>query len=426
MDSIKILIPIHTKPNIISDTTLLFGCLLPELRKKINVIIVWVVYQPNKIKTLKKYNEVILDFHDYENFIDLLQKEKPDLVYAAATYSIIDYAISSASRYLNIPVLSKIYSRLGIIKERKTMLKSMVSRVFEDNVPSDDEITKKQFMKRGRFFFYKFKYLIKTLNACKINKIKSLFIGLHILTYFLNIGRHEGYPEFANTLHWLEGESNLQKLIEMGYDKKSLVVTGNPIYDSVMKEIIKTKEEEKLETKILFLPIAFYEHGMWTKEQNENNFKSIINKINSSQTYSLKIKIHPSSNRFSEYKKMINEIDTNISLFQEGDAQKFIVDSDIVVSYASHSTALVFVLLNKKPLILCNFDNQEKGPLLEREIAIECNNPLELNSIIKNTLENNPISEEKINNFLKEFFYKLDGNASTRLANEILKITKKH
>jgi hypothetical protein len=426
MDSIKILIPIHTKPNVVSDTTIFFRNILPELQKKTKVLLVWVVYQPNKLKTIKTNNEMILDLHDYQNFIELLQKEKPDLVYAGATYSLIDYAISTASRFLGIPVLSKMYSRLGIVKSRESMMKSMVTRIFEDHVPSDEQNVEKQFMKRGRFFFYKFRYLCQTIHATKINKIKSLLISLKLLTYFFSIGKHEGYPEFANTAHWLESEKLVQKLTNMGYKKESLVVTGNPMYDNIItriKEHQKKREEGKI--KILFMPLTYYEHGMWTKEQNEYYFHEIVKKLNENQSISLKIKLHPSSHHLEYYKKMIEKINKNIPVFQKGEALNHILDSDIVVSYAGHGTSLVYVLLGKKPLILCNFDEIEDGPILNRKLAVKCTDLEKLDFSIKTILDQNPISEKEIQDFLEEFFYKLDGKASERVTNLIMNLVIK-
>jgi UDP-N-acetylglucosamine transferase subunit ALG13 len=424
MNSIKILVPIHTKPNIISDTTLLFKSLLPELRKIVNVTIIWVVYQPEKIKTSKNENEKILDIHDYENFIDILQKEKPDLVYAAATYSIIDFAISSASRHLKIPVLSKIYSRLGVIKEKNMMMKSMITRAFEQHVPTDEKHTKKQFMKRGRFFFYKFRYMLKTIYATEKTKITSLKISLKILRYFFSIGKHEGYPELANTAHWLESEYLYQKLIDMGYNEKSLFVTGNPMYDEVIKKVNSFKKMNNKKLTVLFMPLAYYEHGMWTQEQNEKYFQTIIEKLNKNKEISLSIKLHPSSHRFEYYNRMIKTVNQNIKVFQKGDALDHILQSDIIISYAGHGTSLVNVLLCKKPLILCNFDQNDDGPILNKQLATKCEKSDKLNLLIKEAIKKNQNIEKDRKNFLEEFFYKLDGNASKRMVELIMKITK--
>ena len=429
MNKIRILTPIHSKPNVTSINTIFFRNLLPELRKKLKVQIIWAVYQPDKLDNIsvENENEKILDIHNYDNFVELLNNEKPDLVYADATYSLIDFAISTAARNLGIPVLSKIYNRLGVAKERKFMIKSMASQFLEQYVPTDDLHTKKQFMRRGRFFLYKYGFLIRTLNAAKFGKIRSCFIAFKLLSYFPNIGKHEGYPEFANTLHWLESESRVEKLVKMGYDRNSLIVTGNPIYDFIFKKFKDIKANQKVNQKpvVLFLPTAYYEHGIWTKEQNESVFKKIIKQLNQNKNFILKIKLHPSSQRFSDYNLMLEEINENVQMLQEGDAFEHIINSDIVVSFPTNSTALFFVLLCKKPLILCNFSNFDVGSILNRKVAIECKNPSKLNQLIIDTLKKNPISEDMIDHFIAEFFYKPDGNASKRLSDVIIKLVEK-
>ncbi len=96
--------------------------------------------------------------------------------------------------------------------------------------------------------------------------------------------------------------------------------------------------------------MPYYEHGIWAKEQSEDVFKKIIKQLNEIKNFTLKIKIHPSSQRFSEYKQMIDEINSDIQMVQEGDASTHIINSDIVISYPTNSTAHFFVLLCKKPL----------------------------------------------------------------------------
>ena len=54
----------------------------------------------------------------------------------------------------------------------------------------------------------------------------------------------------------------------------------------------------------------------------------------------------------------------------------------------------------------------------------ECKNKYDIIPLIKKTLESNPATEEKITNFIDEFFYKLDGRASERIGDSILNLLK--
>ena len=171
--------------------------------------------------------------------------------------------------------------------------------------------------------------------------------------------------------------------------------------------------------------MPYYEHGMWTKKQNEGIFKEIVKKINESNNFILKIKLHPSSQQLSEYEQMLKEINANVEIIQKGDAIEHIIGSEIIISYPTNSTALIFALLCEKPIILCNFSNLDTSSILKRDLAVECKDLEKLNYIINNVLEKNPISEEKIKQFITEFFYKPDGNAGQRVSDAIIKLIEK-
>jgi hypothetical protein len=44
--------------------------------------------------------------------------------------------------------------------------------------------------------------------------------------------------------------------------------------------------------------------------------------------------------------------------------------------------------------------------------------------LINEVIESNPVSKEKINDFIEEFFYKLDGRASERIGDTIFNLLK--
>ncbi|MHA7733120.1 hypothetical protein [Nitrosopumilus sp. S6] len=423
MKKIRILVVLPIHPSRTSETTLIIKNILGELRKKSNPHIIWLVYSTKKIVTKHDENETIIDIHDYKNFVDILKSEKPDLVYATASYSLIDFAASSAARYLGIPVLSKLMNKVAVVS--KNLRKSVITRLFETSLPTDENDSQKQFMKRGKFYFYKWKFLVNTLIATKKNKIKSLMIGIKILKYNMSIGRHEGTPEFANDMHWLESNSRVNRLIELGYKSNSLVVTGNPMYDHVFQKLNQLKKIENKVPVILFIPTSLYEHGIIPKKENEIIFKKILEKLNENKKIKIKIKIHPSSQQFSYYKEMTTSIDEKIEIFQEGELLEYVESADLIVSYSGFSTTHLYALLSNKPLILLNIFEYDKGPLLQRNIAVECKNIEKINELISSTLENNPIDGESISNYIEEFFYKTDGKAAERLSDIIIKLIKK-
>ena len=61
--------------------------------------------------------------------------------------------------------------------------------------------------------------------------------------------------------------------------------------------------------------------------------------------------------------------------------------------------------------------------MLERDLAHNCKKLEELVSYIEKSREVNLITENKLTNFVNEYFYRSDGNAGKRVCEMILEIT---
>ena len=111
---------------------------------------------------------------------------------------------------------------------------------------------------------------------------------------------------FANTIHFLDNEKTLKIFLEGGFERSSLVVTGNPMYDSIFNKLSKTLPAKKDgTTRVLFAPSTLYEHGFWTREQRDFAVKEVVKKIvENKNEMSLVVKIHPSSSILSEYESL--------------------------------------------------------------------------------------------------------------------------
>jgi hypothetical protein len=407
----------------------MFENLLPILRTRAKVHVVWLVYQADKIQlpVQNKVDETILDIHDYDNAVEILQDEKPDLIYADASWDLIAYALSSAGRFLNIPILGGFYSSPGIERDRKTLIKSCITRFFENSTPTDTEKNKKQFMRRGRFYIYKYLFLFKTLNATNLNIFQTIQKCFLVLKLLLTATPDVVDSRFANTLHWLESESIVEPLIKNGFDKSSLVITGNPMFDVSYRKIQQfqsSKNGDKI--RVLLLPSTHYEHGFWTKKQRDFVISEIIKKIlENKNQLELTIKIHPSTAVISEYKSIIHPIDQSIKIYQNGEVLDFLNDADVVISFWFGS-AEAYALLAKKPLIFCNFLNDKTDVILQRGLALECKEISSLVESIHKVFLSNPASEQKRDEFIREVLYKWDGKASERISDAILSLLEKN
>lgn len=429
MRKINLLIPLHTLPSIQSYMTIELGNLLPALRSKAEVYVTWLVYQADKLEMpiQSNENETILDIHNYSNAVEILQEIKPDLIYAAATWDLLDYSLSSAGKFLKIPVLGMFRNFPGMDRPQKTLIKSCIERFFESSTPTDNKKNKKQFMRRGRFYMYKYFFLFKTLNATNLNLFQSIKKCFIVFQLLLSPKANLVDSRFANTLHWLENESLIEPLLKNGFDKSSLVVTGNPMYDYSYRKIQQFQSLKKSDKiRVLLLPSTQYEHGFWTKKQRDFVISEMIKQIlENKDKFDLTIKIHPSTASLSEYESLVQSIDSSIKIHQTGEVLDFLNNADVVVSFWFGSSE-TYTILAKKPLVTCNFFNENIGVLLHRKLSLECTELENLVDSIQEAFLSNPASDEKREKYLQEVIGKWDGKASERVSDAILSLLEKN
>ncbi len=429
MTTLKILTSLYTMPESKSLIPLFFENLLPILKKQTQVQIIWLVYTPEKLNlSLCENNEniKILDIHNYKNAMDILQQEKPDLIFARASWDLIDFALSSAGKSLNIPVASQFMNEFAVAETVTQKITSNVKRFFESSIPTDTVKSKKQFMKRGRFFIYKYLFCLKTQFAINPNVIQTIKSFIVILNAILTDYKQLYDSQFSNSIHWLQSETLIKPLVDSGFERSSLVVTGNPIYDMAFKKIQNWTSVDRKEDKIrvLFAPSTLYEHGMWTRVQRDIAIKETVTKIlEYKNKMSLLIKIHPASANMDEYKSIIHQIDISIQILQEGDILDLLYDADVVITFG-YTAFEVYALISKKPVIVCNFFNTKGDEFLQQGLALECKDPNSLIEIIHKSLSDNILYDQKRDDYIKNFFYKPDGLASERICDSIMKIVK--
>jgi hypothetical protein len=428
MQIIKIFAASHDLPTIKSYRQSTVESLISALKTKANVHLFWFVYQPEKsAMSAESSNVKILDIHDYDNAVKVLNDVKPDLVLGGATWDLIDYAFSLASKRLGIPVICQINKEFNYLQENfSTKLKSHVTRFFESSVPTDTQENEKKFMKRGRFFLFKYLFLLKTQIGIKMSFDKIIFDFFDLLKK--NLVMEGDYDSrFAGTLHFLQSESLAQSLLNAGFDSSSLVVTGNPMYDIAFQRIKNSFSTKKKDNKIrvLLAPTSLYEHGFWTREQRDTAMTQIVSQIEKhSDKLSLIVKIHPSTANFSEYQSLIHSINKSIPIYQKEDIIDILPDSDVVITFG-YTFAGMYALVCKKPIIVCNFFDSVSDESVSQGVAFECKESSSLIPLIEKLSYPVPVYEKNRDKYINEFFYKDDGKASERICNEILQLLNK-
>jgi hypothetical protein len=382
---------------------------------------------PDKIKldVIKNSKYKILDYHNYANAIDVVKDVKPDIIYASAYPITTDIALKLAGKHFKIPVVADVVNQVVVGSEAKKMIKTNLIEVFQKSVSTDINEDQKKFMRRGRFWIHKYVFLLKTQFALKMNILKIVNDFFTIFLAHLT-WKEINNPKFSVDYHFVEGNELVKKLINLGHDSSSLILTGNPVYDKVFQKLTKLPQPPKNnKIRILLLTHSLYEHGFWTRKQRDDLVRTLVTKISKCKDeMSLVVKIHPSSEILSDYEKLINPIDSTIPIYQTEDIQEFLNNSDVVLVYSTSSGPIQALIL-KKPIVMINLD-LPGDIMLERKLVTECKDPSKIISSIHQSISSNPATKEKVNNFVSDFLFKTDGLAYERMAKAIIKIAENH
>jgi len=424
MKKMKILFPYSTGPEITSFYSLFFENILPELKKTVDVKVIWVVYQPEKNIVTKSIDGIEVRYiQDYSDALTILKEEQPDILFSFPWPDFIAYSFSLSAKFLDLPTFSILFTHTYQERSHKQTINSYASRFFEKSIPTDSSVNKKQFMRRGRFFLKKYKFLMKTQKSLGFNFIRIIKEFLMLIKLLLLETQGTIDSRFATNIHFAVGENIIQPYVEKGFKRDSIVLTGNPVYDSTFKRFSQNNNNDKEFLNVLFAPSTLYESGFWTKQQNDFVVTEIIKTVSKEKDFRLTVKLHPSTARISDYDYLINDIDDSINLVQKGDIRDFLEQSDIYLS-SETSTGEFFAVIARIPIVICRFfDESDDNILVQNKVAKLCANPNDLIEIIKN-FKIQPISEDDRQKFIQTYLYKDDGRASERIANELIKLIK--
>ena len=426
-DNLRILVIHDDTPDVQSYTTVLFEKILPILKSKKNVHITWLIYKNERIEKIPKTTDdtTVLDIHDFSNVVDVIQKVKPNLVYVMPGLSAPDYALSIAAKYFKIPVIGGEIGIPFISKNNKIQLfKSLITKFFQSTNSSFNP-EKKQVMGKGRFFIYKHMFLLKTQIAIKQNPFKIIkeFFLIFFMYLFGGPKNFRFDSMFAVDLHFLDGEIMMKPLLDAGFKKSTLVVTGNPIHDDIFQKLQNStqisNDYKKIKVLLVTSSLPGFDHN-WIKTKRDYMINKIIREINNSdETINISIKIHPSQESLEEYRNLVHKIDPSIMIYQKEPILQLLEESDVIIS-SSSGTAMLCGLLLRKPLIIHNCFQVDRDEFLERGLVVECKEPSDIISSIHTATKSKP-SDEKIDEFIKNVFFKQDGHAAERISDSIIR-----
>ena len=414
----KILVVNNTLPDIRGFTTILFKNLLPILKEKMNVEIIWVVHTTENFSRYKiSENEKIIKMNDFKNAVEILKKEKPNLIYIIPGINAPDYAFSLAAKFLNI---FRIGGELG-----NNLFSKKYSGLFSQLSISHNYSKKKQILQ----FIQKHKFLINTQREIGWSYFRILkdLISIVFNYYFPLFGTQEmASSKFELDQHYVESEVTIKKLMSYGFDKSKIIITGNPSYDELFKKAQKKEERQNDEKfQILVLTTTIIGDSKKKTIEKRNLFISeIIKKIEHKEKNEIFFKIHPTHENLNEYKKIVNSIDPKIIIYQKEELVDLIKKADLIISPVS-STSVVSALIQKKPIIIWNVFEVQNDSLLENKLALECKDPNELGDLVEKS-KTMKISDKKIEEFIAKYLFKADGKAAERIADAIFKLAGKN
>ena len=422
MKTIKILALDWTLPKFKSATTIMLKKVTSSLEKKYNVQIIWFIYTDKKISEEVYENEKIFDIHEFENGLKAIQKINPDIIFIDNHVNLIHCALAIAGKFLKIPVVTVMSTGIIFSTSSVNNIIMILKLFFQKSLPLDSG--EEKFMKRGRYFLSKLKFLIKTQRAIKYKWLRIFQESFSIIKDNISNDVYSVNPKFANDVNCIHNKKLYEKCIKSGFNESCLVLTGSPLFDDLFTRIQKLKTPKNSgKIRVLLITFASYEHGIWSKSQRKMVIEKIVKKLDEHKNrIELTIKIHPSSEVLKDYENIVTPINQQIAIHQSGDVLDYIEQSDIVISFSAGSSVLPYVIISKKPLILCNFLKEDTNEYLERGLAIECNNPEKLDEMIFNYTKMNPVKNDNTEKFIENVFYKGDGQAGYRIAEVIIKL----
>ncbi len=291
----------------------------------------------------------------------------------------------------------------------------------------------------------------RTVNQSFFNKLAYLLIPFRVLKLFFNFNRSFKYKINRLRFEYLygrdysfiygHGESskialfggNVKKmLIREGISPDRLTVTGSSKFDNLIqfkdpfkKDSLKEKFGIPSEKKVvLVLTQWFVEAGVWSKKDREYFVYEIAKACVNLKDVQLVIKLHPPHEKEADYREILKDLPISPLIYNFQSLHEIICISDVVVSVSS-TAALEAMALNK-PVLIVNMDHGSKIFKDAGVLFIEKTDSFE--SALEK-LVNHPwdfLDRSKMERFVFDQAYIIDGNASGRISDLIHDMVNSH
>jgi CDP-glycerol glycerophosphotransferase (TagB/SpsB family) len=404
---------------------------LPLLKKNITLEVVVIETHETYLPVLNEAKEILnianvpfrcLTEYGSKNALEILLEKKPLLVITDNDQEPERRAFVLAAKKLNLPILV-LRETVASIKSHANFMKTILL-IFR-KLGELPRISKK-------YLFY-YKSLLAIQPTFLINAPQVMNDLMHLISN-PTAGELADYV-CTNTVE------EAQLLRKFCPQVRYIRPVGNPRFDDMLnlpeQEIEKIRREiqEKFhicknKKILLFLSSSQVEHGYWNERQKlQVNAQILASLLMFQEKLDVVIKLHPvEKNVFQQIWKPIYNDFIHVSSY---DISKLILASDIVITW--YSTAMVNVVLFKKPLIAIDFygDRQHGNVLLSTKAIVEQGAALEATSVTELCDSISAIlKDDELRNSLKnlqETFHKatlktMDGYSTVRIADMIIEI----
>ena len=223
------------------------------------------------------------------------------------------------------------------------------------------------------------------------------------------------------------GEYTRNLLIDRGVDPASIIITGQPRYDSLFhlrnssyydeKIRLQTKEEKKI---ILFTGELLDKYK--TNDLDDKQLIEVLKTIakHFSATHHLIIKTHPSES-INDYDRYLNDEDRFFISVRDDNLFNLLGSADVLITQGS--TVMLEAMVCKKPVVILDLRRLRKNrPLMQSGALLVVYDREELISKVekalfdKSTRESMFIAQDKV---IREHLFLPDGEAGRRVAEVI-------
>tara|TARA_B110000467_G_scaffold22459_1_gene19971 strand:+ start:1927 stop:3213 length:1287 start_codon:yes stop_codon:yes gene_type:complete len=425
---IRILVVNEVSPQKKNRTSILFEKVIPILLKKNEIKVFWLSYDYKKNeKSVDSWYE-LLHVHEFKNAKEVIEFTKPDLIYVFPGLSIIDYAFLLTARVLKIPTFGFI-DGIGVFTQSKGRHVKKVLKIFTNEIFVKKKIDENNSEFRGTSYFKKNLFLIRSMRKIG-NSYQHIIIEIikNFKLYFnYKFQENEKHTRFNCNLLLIENELSVNYACNLGLSKNNIKVVGDPTYDLAFDEkYVEEEIESNRKINVLFITTNF-NGGQgeleWSVQKQKQMIKELAEEYEKNkEKISLKIKIHPVSENYKDYEKILDGYNSNIEIFQHQNIFKLIKDADMIIC-PSASTAGLIALIMKKPIVVWNYFNIQGDVFLKEKITMNCNKISEIKACIDNRIKFIQENEVIIDNYIKK--YCGEGNASQKCADAIYELILK-